>query len=641
MAQPISPVVYADGRYALVDGAGTLYFSSDLKAWEKLTFEPGTKLRWVRHDGEQWVLASSERKLALSADLKTWTPWFTSDAANETAVLWRGRYWRSAYTVLGITQFMHELGRYDQERDEKLKEWDAQVRDPNMPAVYWRQGDRLRVIRRDGLHYVTENGEYWSITGGHSVNDAREVLAAEGNGRAVVSVVGKDNQGAGPLITVQEGTAFPDRVETPFTQVLGLAYGAGRFVMLATTADDPRSGLFESADGRTWTPVGERQPYAKGLVHGPAGFATQTKEALVVYAPEPWPEQSAMAWEPVEMPVFRLTDYGTNFVGVGKKRREIPKTPEQIRSDELRPTLVAAQKGDVAAGVQMGLLMLEGKYVDSNPWRAEVAFQAGIAAGIAEAPRGYAELLSRWKPGTPRLELLRLYRQSAELGDVPAMVWLALNLEPDSDSARSEIARWRDGALAADPLFAARWAKRETFAANIAAAQSGDVDAMAKVLPIALDGDIMPADWSLAIALADRAAEGGNHDVAGYLLQRYQANRQGYSHVSPYPEAEYKRLLERGVAANHKLSLALYLESLMTGRFGYERDEEQALARARQLADQGDADGMFFVAMILQNRQDAPKDPVAAAEWMQKAADAGHVQAAAWLKTQQLKASPQ
>ncbi|MBP6506365.1 MAG: sel1 repeat family protein, partial [Opitutaceae bacterium] len=337
---------------------------------------------------------------------------------------------------------------------------------------------------------------------------------------------------------------------------------------------------------------------------------------------------------------FTFKDFGSNSVGSGKRRREIPKTPEQLMIDEIRPIAQLAWKGDVAAKVELAFLILEERYALSNPWRAELSFKEGIAAGVPTAARGYAELLQKWKPATAATTLAGLYRNSAEKGDGASMAWLALNLRAAAGGTQAESERWRDAALAADPKFADRWAKYEILDANLSHAQTGNYAAIIKVLPVLVDGDIRPADWTEALKLADLAAADGQQEPSAYLVNQYQKNYQFVTANSVFEKADYLRLIERGVAASYKPIVALYLENLMTGSFGYVTNQKLALSEAMKLAEQGDADGMFYTAMILANSRGEQKDEAAAMTWLSKAAAAGQVNAQRWMKAQAAKAAP-
>jgi TPR repeat protein len=635
IAKKITPLTYAAGLYAFADHNGSVHFSKDAINWQTIMLEKDAWFSSVRHDGEHWVVAKRERDISISMDGKAWTPFFTSPAASKTATLWQGRYWISHHLVLGVRVDNYQLGRYDRGMEEKLKEWDGQLVKPYFPAAFWVQGERLLALREDRLTYASDNGDYWGITRGYATSKAREIFVAEGNGLVVTFIIPEASSESKLDAYLLEGDGFHEKQATDFTTVTGLAYGAGRFVVLAGTKADPKPAFFESTDGKSWKQVGATRAGLAGLVFGPAGFvATAGDFILAKYQPAPLPEKPMPVREPVPVPGFTFKDFGSNFVGVGKRRQEIPKTPDQRKIDELRPAAQKAYQGDIEAGVEMAFLILDGRYALSNPWRAELWLKKGMEAGVAAAARGYAELLQQWKPETSAQGLVDLYRESARKGDGPAMAWLALNLPTDRAADRAEVERWRDAATTAEPTFAARWAKRVELDTHLAAASAGNYEAIVKVLPVLVDGDIRPADWTQGLKLADLAAEGGRHEPVTYLLKLYQDNYQLAAAKSVFAKADYQRLLERGAAAGHKPLFAQLLENLMAGRFGYATDEKRALMLARQLADKDDADGMFFVAMILQSSRSDQKDPVAAAEWMRKAAAAGHARAKHWVQTQ-------
>jgi TPR repeat protein len=635
MAKKITPLTYAAGTYAFADRSGSVYFSKDAINWQSILLEKDAWFSSVRHDGEHWVVAKRERDISISKDGKAWTPFFTSRAASKTATLWQGRYWISHYLILGVRVDDYQLGRYDRGVEEKLTEWDGQLLKPHFPAVFWVEGDRLLSLRKDGLTYASENGDYWGITRGYRTSNAREIFVAEGNGLVVTFIIPEASSESKLDAYLLEGDGYNDKQATDFTTVTGLAYGAGRFVALAGTKADPKPAFFESTDGKSWKQIGATRAGLADVVYGQAGFVANAGDFILAkYHPAPLPEKPMPVREPVPVPGFTFKDFGSNFVGVGKRRQEIPKTPDQRKIDELRPAAQRAYQGDIEAGVEMAFLILDGRYALSNPWRAELWLNKGMEAGVPAAARGYAELLQQWKSETPQDVLVGLYRQSAQKGDGPAMVWLAINLPTDSAADRAEVEQWRDAATNAEPTFAARWAKRVELDSHLAAASAGNYEAIVKVLPSLVDGDIRPADWNQGLKLADLAADGGRHEPATYLLKLYQDNYQLNPGKSVFEKADYQRLLDRGAAAGYKPMFGQLLDNLMGGRFGYAKDEKRALTLARQLADQGDADGMFFVAAILQSSQGDQKDPAAAAEWMHKAAEAGHARAKQWVQMQ-------
>lgn len=642
---PVSPVVYAEGLYAVADASGSVYFSSDAQTWDQIYWDTAGPLRWVRHDGERWVVATKDGQISFSQDRRVWSPFFKSGAASEDAVLWRGRYWQSFSKTLGLTYRDYRHGRYDGGVDAAAREWDWQLLKPNYPSTFWVQDGRLHTLREDGLNFVTDNGDYWGINRGAAVPNAREVFVAVGNGLTVSFIVPEINSGnhlkpsqAGEMVAfLQEGDAFAEKIETPFKSVAGLAYGAGRFVAAASETSLSETALYESIDGREWKQISEKDRQLKNVIYGAAGFvASGRDDKRVMYAPAPLPEKPMPAAEPVPVPHYAFVDVGSNFVGVGKKRKELPMTPAQQKVADLTPRFQEAYAGDVAARVEMAHLEVEGEWIASNPWRSELYFKAGIEAGIASAARGYAELLSKWKPATPRADIEALYRQSAGLGDSPAAVWLALNLDAASPAARNEIERWRDVALAADADFAARFAIREQLDAQLPAARRGDIAAITAVLPILLEGKARPTDWTGAAELARLAAVAGDFAPAIQLIQHYQVRFMGAASSSPEEAgAAYRSLVDYGVEVGKKEFIGLIVDHLLQGRFGYPVDHPRALEIAKDAAAGGDADLLFLTAVIYLEGNFKVKDAAAAAEWMRKAADAGQVNAKQWLQQQQ------
>lgn len=348
--------------YALVDASGSVYFSADAQTWDQIYWDTAGPLRWVRHDGERWVVATKAGQISFSQDRRVWSPFFKSGAASEDAVLWRGRYWQSFSKTLGVSYRNYKHGRYDGGVEAPAREWDWQLLKPNYPSIFWVQGGRLHTLREDGLNYVTDNGDYWGITRGAAVPNARGVFVAQGNGLVVSFIVPEINSGnnlkpseAGEMVAyLQEGRDFAAKMETPFKSVAGLAYGAGRFVAAASEAGASETALYESIDGRAWKRISEKDHQLKHVIYGAAGFvASGRDDQRVMYAPAPLLEKPMPAAVPVPVPHYVFVDVGSNFVGVGKKRKEMPMTPAQQKVADLTPRFKEAYAGDVAARVEM------------------------------------------------------------------------------------------------------------------------------------------------------------------------------------------------------------------------------------------------------------------------------------------------
>ena len=615
------PIGFAKGVYTLGGPRGEVFFSSDARTWRTVPTGTERKIKSVQFDGERWVVANWGKEIALSAEGKTWSSFFASAAGEPGATVWHGKYW-TRQTILGVPSGFVR-GRYDGMKDERLVDWDGQLTVNDAPLTVWSSGDRLHLLLESGRGLTSDNGEYWQIASSFPTGDTEAVYFAEGNNRAVTLVVtaGRRKLPDPVVLSVAEENAFPRLVDVPFKHVHGLAFGLGRFVALAATTSNGDRMLYESRDGLEWRQVATFDRVPVGLVYGPAGFVVNLHGSkLAIYRPTAWPEERMAPPAPTPIPDFRFTDLS------GRMGR--------YEEGELRAKGVRAANGEVAARVDMAFLMTEAKWAYSNPWRAELWFKAGIEAGVASAGRGYAQLLAQWKPETSHAELADLYRKSAEKGDKTAVEWLALTLEEGRNHDRTEIERWRDVALAADPQFAARWAKREVLDANTEAAFAGDYAAIEQVLPILVDGDILAPEWDSALILADFAAQAGRHEPAAYLARLYQNKYDFIRAKSVFAKADYQRLVDRGAAAGFKPLFGQRLENMMGGRFGYAQDERRALALARQLADTGDADGMFMVAMILAGSRGEQKDEAAAKEWMRKAATAGNAQAQSWAKQQ-------
>lgn len=627
------PLRYENGAYVLNGPAGQIFISADAVKWAAVSTGTDAPIVMVQHDGQQWVAGNRKGEVAFSADLNTWTPFFKAyDATKPGSVMWRGRFWATG-KILGVAR-SYLRGHFADQAVVLDRDWDGQLLLPEKPVAIWRVGERLHLLREDGQRLISDNGEYWNFAGAVPRGEFERVYYAEGNGLAVTLIATAGKDGPPVVLTVGADTAFASVEPTSMQDVRGLAYGAGRFVLIGKTATDPGLSLYESADGKTWQSLGPLRGEPAGLTFGRAGFAVYEGGGTVLrYRPEIWPETPSAAKSPVEIPELLITDFGPTSVGSGKQRRSLPPTPDQVREKELYQVRNRARNGDVAAKLELAFVVLEGKYVLSNPWRAELWFNEARAAGEATAGRGYAELLKKWRPDTARVELLKLYRESATRGDATAMRWLAINLSAADIVEAGEIERWRDAALAADPDFAAVWAKRESYHHNIAAAEAGDVAAILTVLPLMLDGGAVPADTQKALELNAKAVARGRHEGSVYLARHYQERYfSAPEQQSGLSQDDYVRLLEGAVESGNKPAFGQLLNNLVTGGFGYRKDEARAYALALKLAEAGDADGMAMTAGILIGGGSALRDEAAGLAWMQKAADAGHLAAKTWLQ---------
>ncbi|MCF3648949.1 hypothetical protein [Synoicihabitans lomoniglobus] len=623
-------VRFEAGYYVMPGDEGRIYFSTDLVDWEMVQTDTPVAVAVVRHDGERWVAGNKRMEAAYSDDRTTWTPYRYSHAARPEAdaALWRGEYW-AGYRILGVSN-TYAHGQYGGEKDTSEKVWDEQVTLP-VPTAIWRQPDRWHLVNQDGRYFTSDNGEYWQPEGYVETGEIDRVFFAAGNDGEVMFA--EDRKGRVTL-RVKTGEGFQEAVDSPVEVIHGLAYGAGRFFLAGRKTPAARPTFYRSDDGKNWTALFEWGETPVGLVFGPAGLvANNDRGVLMRYEPPPWPSAPGPARGPTPIPEINLRNFGENIVGKGKFRRNLgPQTADQHREKALYEVKARARNGDITAQLELAFVVLEGRYATFNPWRAERYFNAARAAGDATAARGYAELLTRWKPETPVTTIYDLYRESAARGDGASAAWLALKLPPDRVEP-TEIARWRAQALEHDPGFAHKWDWREKYYAQIAAAEAGDADAMAVVGPILISGEVVAADRARGLELLWSAVAQDHENASTYLVRLYETEFP----TKPTSECavsadEYRQLLIKLSDTGNKAAIARLVNFQTSGQMGVPRDEAQAYARALALAETGDVDGMALLAGVLMEARGEVRDEAAAKAWLKKAAAAGHAGARQWLE---------
>ncbi|MFH1498358.1 MAG: hypothetical protein ABII82_11080 [Verrucomicrobiota bacterium] len=623
-------VRYQNGQYTLPGEKGRVYFSTNLTDWQVVPTDTSAAVFRVEHDGERWIASTRRGQVSYSEDGRNWTPYVDSAAALLGSVNWRGAFW-SCHKILGISA-TYQCGLYGGGKDVLKKDFDWRLLE-SMPVAVWRDGGRLHIVLKNLTHLTSDNGEYWQREGNLPVDEPDHVFFAAGNGREVFFA---DNRGGKVTMAVRTGDGSFETLDSPVVDIHGLAYGAGRFVVMGPVIEHGPETLLESTDGKVWTSIVEWKSTAESLVHGPAGFvANDDKGNLLRYQPDPLPELPPIARGPTPIPEVELRDFGQNYVGQGKFRRNLgPKTPDQIREKELYEVKARAARGDIAAQLELAFVLLEARHAFSNPWRAELYFNNAREAGEVTAARGYAELLAQWKPETPPAQIHDLYRESARRGDAGSVVWLALMLPPDSAHA-AEIERWRAQAAAQDPAFAARWERHERVYANIAAAEAGDNEAIGIVALELLSGEAVPKDRAKGLAMLWRAVEQDYEPAAVFLIQTFESEymRLGGREWLVQPD-EYRRLLTKLSETGNKAARARLIGGYLSGRAGFSKDEKKAYELALELANTGDVDGMLLVGGVLLESTGPVKDEAAAREWLGKAAAAGNAAARLWLEKQ-------
>jgi TPR repeat protein/transglutaminase-like putative cysteine protease len=148
-----------------------------------------------------------------------------------------------------------------------------------------------------------------------------------------------------------------------------------------------------------------------------------------------------------------------------------------------------------------------------------------------------------------------------------------------------------------------------------AAAEAGDVAAMAELGRMLLRGHGVPIDKQLGLAWLDKAAQKG-HAYAQYLLGL--AYRDGDGVVGDPVKAI--AWLEKSAANGFLYAYAVLGESLVIGK-GMPVDRVRAVGLYRQGAMLGDAASQQLLGMSLQFGRGVTQDYVQAAEWYRKAGE--------------------
>ena len=361
-----------------------------------------------------------------------------------------------------------------------------------------------------------------------------------------------------------------------------------------------------------------------GIRPDPAGFIIGgTDGTLFVYKPEPLPEKPAFVRAATPLPPITFKDFGRNYVGKGKYRKDAgPKTPEQFRVQELENLYPKALQGDAAAKREIAMESLSGKFVVENPWVAEKWLKEAISAGDAIAPRGYAELLNRWKTNVRAEELVTLYWQSAERGDVPAMIWLveypvAANLVPAAEKKK-----WTGLATAQDAKFAKRQEIRTRYATNLPLAEAGDAEACYIVAQTMMEGiSGIPGNNTGEEFLRKAIAKG--HPAAMRTLAVLMEIRAGAGpFASDTIAAEFRQFLTGAAEGGDREALIRLAGYLAEGQRSFDKDHARAYATHLKLAESGYAPSMAIVGRALYTGTLATKDQAAGLAWIRKAADA-------------------
>lgn len=625
----LKEVAFIQQRYAIGTNKGGVLFSVDGQRWETAQLPSRESVRQILHDGQRWV-ALTERSvpyLHFSPDGKQWTSNPAWKFSNERLAVKNGRFWAAGQILSTFgTYFSGELAS---PTAHKIPNHDGKIASSATPFVSLQSGGQLFLVMSNGELLASDNGEYWeSVMPPGVTSDVNHAFLAEGNNRAVLILMNARGMDRSLAIRAQDGldNGWQVALDVPFAHARGLAYGGGRFVVAGSTAagkyNDP--ALFESTDGLTWTRLAALDPDVTGVAFGPAGFVISgVKGKYYVYRPKALPEQPAFVRAPTPMPQIRIKDFGRNYSGKGKYRRETgPETPDQIRAQELQNLLPKALSGDAAAKRELAMATIEGRHAEANPWRAEQWFQEAIAGGDPLAPRGYATLLEQWKPETAPEALAALYRQSAERGDVPAMVWMVENRLGSAVVPASERLKWAVQAAPLDKAFADREQRRADYASNLAPAEAGDAQASYTVAKLLVEGvgltrDIYKAEAFLRPAIAQKHPE-------SMLLQAVLIEQKAGSGEFPSEAvaAEFRRLIGGAADAGNRDALIRLAGYLAEGKRSFTKDEPRAYATHVKLAESGYVPSMSIVGRVLYTGTLAPKDEAVGLVWIRKAATA-------------------
>lgn len=623
-------VTFLKQRYALGTTRGGLLFSADGQRWETAQLPARESVRQILHDDEVWVVTTERNApyLHFSADGKRWTSNPVWKFSSERLAVHHGLFW-AAGDILGTFGVCFSA-RLDGKTADKLPIWDGKVPSGVDPTVALQSGGRFFLVKPNGELLTSDNGEYWSVEiPDSSLNRANGAFLAEGNNRAVLILLinsrVKDRQ---LMIRAQEGAdgAWLVARDVPFAHARGLAYGGGRFVTIGTTSAGQfkDTALYESVDGLAWTRVAALDADVTGVAFGPAGFVLcGPMGKFYVYQPSALPEKPALVRAATPVPPIRVKDFGRNYSGKGKYRKETgPQTPEQHRVRDLDNLLPKALNGDAAAKRELAMAAIEGRYVEKNPWMAEKWLQEAAAAGDPIAPRGYAMLLELWKPATPPATLAGLYRQSAERGDIPAMVWMVEGRLGAGVVPESERMKWAVEAAPKDAAFAKREEHRADYAANLARAEAGEAQACYVVAKLLVDGDGLTRDVAKAEAFLRKAID-QKHPESMLLQAVLLEQKAGTGEfASQEVAAEFRRLLSAAADAGSRDAMIRLAGYLAEGKRSFTKDEPRAYGVHVKLAESGYVPSMAIVGRVLYTGTLAPKDEAAGLAWIRKGAEA-------------------
>ena len=301
------------------------------------------------------------------------------------------------------------------------------------------------------------------------------------------------------------------------------------------------------------------------------------------------------------------------------------------------------------------------------PTRSDLAIAARRAAEALEARQSSREALSAW---------LRLAREYPEFDIGKVGLELLLNrlrrrpggfTREEFDRMRPEIQEAAQlGTLAAMMTLGEALQQREpaaSFGWFCAAAEKGDALAMTQAGLMLSSGYGTPADLPKALYYLSTAADKDEPNATAALAECYlfglgteksekralallqKASDQGSARAKNRLGVSYHKGL--GVTRNDREAFRLFSEAAERGSAeaignlgvlymngeGVAKDAVKAAEKLKEASLKGDTSSMYYYARCLEKGLGTKASPAGAATWFQKAAEAGHGDAAEWCKS--------
>jgi uncharacterized protein len=272
----------------------------------------------------------------------------------------------------------------------------------------------------------------------------------------------------------------------------------------------------------------------------------------------------------------------------------------------------AAERGDVAAQVDLGRMYLSGQGVPKNPAEAVRWYRQAAERGNAIAQFSLGSLYFNGQ-AVPQdfAEAAKWYRKAAEQGDAPAQCVLG-----DMYSEGKGVPK--------DDAEAANWYRK--------AAEQGYEEAKRKVgypepsarraLPEPIEPASAGGGQHLRTPEAIRAAAERGDAAAQVDLGRMYLSGQGMPKNPAEAVKWYRQAAERG-----NTIAQFSLGSLYFNGQGVPGDYAEAAKWYRKAAEQGDAPAQCILGDMYSEGKGVPKNDAEAAKWYRKAADQGYEEA--------------